>query len=99
LQYLSDFGHELDLVQVWATEDREPAWEGQLDLTDAETDAKLEIGFDDAARRNYLEAFDTYARDIQRVGLRNGGRYVGISTATTIEEAVFGPLVRSGGLE
>jgi uncharacterized protein (DUF58 family) len=99
LQYLSDFGHELILVQVWANEDREPDWEGQLDLTDAETGATLEIGFDDAARRNYVEAFDAYARDIQRVGLRNGGRYVGISTDTTIEEAVFGPLARSGGLE
>jgi len=99
LQYLSDFGHELILVQVWANEDREPDWEGQLDLTDAETGATLQIGFDDAARRNYIDAFDAYARDIQKVGLRNGGRYVGISTATSIEEAVFGPLVRSGGLE
>ena len=99
LQYLSDFGHELVLVQVWADEDREPAWEGQLDLTDAESGETLEIGFDGAARRNYTEAFDAYAREIQKVGLRSGGRYVGISTATTIEEAVFGPLARSGGLE
>ena len=99
LQYLSDFGHELILVQVWANEDREPDWEGQLDLTDAETGETLEIGFDDAARRHYVEAFDAYARDIQKVGLRNGGRYVGISTDTSIEEAVFGPLARSGGLE
>ena len=68
-------------------------------MTDAETGATLEIGFDDAARRSYVEAFDAYARDIQKVGLRNGGRYVGISTGTTIEEAIFGPLVRSGGLE
>ncbi|HTW67325.1 MAG TPA: DUF58 domain-containing protein [Bryobacteraceae bacterium] len=99
LQYLSDFGHELILVQVWANEDREPSWNGQLDLTDAESGETLEIGFDDAARRNYVEAFDAYARDIQKVGLRNGGRYVGVSTSTTIEEAVFGPLARAGGLE
>jgi uncharacterized protein (DUF58 family) len=99
LQYLSDFGHELILVQVWAAEDREPSWEGQLDLTDAESGEMLEIGFDDTARRNYVEAFDAYAREIQKVGLRNGGRYVGLSTGTTIEEAVFGPLARSGGLE
>ncbi len=37
LQYLSDFGHEMILVQLWAAEDREPPWEGEMDLEDAET--------------------------------------------------------------
>ena len=87
------------LLHVWAQEDRDPPWEGQLDLTDAETGATLEIGFDGAARRNYTAAFDEYARGIQRIGLRNSGRYVGISTATAIEEAVFGPVARSGGVQ
>ncbi len=99
LQYLADFGHELLLLHVWDQEDREPPWEGQLDLTDAETGNMLEIGFDDAARRNYTQAFDEFARHIQRIGLRNSGRYVGLSTATTIEEAVFGPVARSGAIE
>ena len=99
LQFLADFGHELMLVHVWSDEDREPPWEGQLDLADAETGAMLEIGYDEISRKNYTAAFDEYARAVQRVGLRNGGRYVGLSTATTIEEAVFGPMVRSGGIE
>jgi uncharacterized protein (DUF58 family) len=99
LQFLADFGHELMLLHVWSEEDRDPPWEGQLDLTDAETDSTLEVGFDGAARRNYTTAFDAYARGIQRIGLRNSGRYVGLSTATTIEEAVFGPLARSGGIQ
>ena len=49
--------------------------------------------------RNYTAAFDEYAKGIQRIGLRNSGRYVGISTGTAIEEAVFGPLARSGGIQ
>ena len=99
LQFLADFGHELMLLHVWSEEDRDPPWEGQLDLTDAETGATLEIGFDAATRRNYTAAFDEYAKGIQRIGLRNSGRYVGISTSTAIEEAVFGPLARSGGIQ
>jgi uncharacterized protein (DUF58 family) len=99
LQYLADFGHELILLHLWSDEDREPPWDGQLDLTDAETGSTLEIGFDDAARRNYTAAFDQYAKGIQRIGLRNSGRYVGLSTITPIDEAVFGPLARSGGIE
>jgi uncharacterized protein (DUF58 family) len=99
LQFLADFGHELMLLHIWDEEDRDPPWEGQLDLTDAETGSMLEIGFDGAARRNYTEAFDEFAKSIQRIGLRNSGRYVGLSTGTTIEEAVFGPLARSGGIQ
>ena len=99
LQFLADFGHELMLVHLWAEEDREPPWDGQLDLVDAETDATFEIGFDQAARQNYTEAFDEYGKGVQRVALRNSGRYIGLPTSTTIEEAVFGSLARSGGIQ
>ena len=99
LQYLADFGHELSLVHVWSEEDRVPPWDGQLELLDAETGDKLEIGFDAEARDNYTGAFDEHAQAIQRVGLRNAGRYVGLSTATPLEEAVFGPMIRAGGVE
>ena len=99
LQYLSDFGHELMLLHVWDPEDRDPPWDGQLDLTDAESGTTIEIGFDGAARENYVQAFDDFAKNLQRIGLRNSGRYVGLSTSTSIEEAVFGPIVRSGGIQ
>ncbi len=99
LQYLADFGHELLLVQLWADEDRTPPWDGQLDLYDAESNEKLEITFDNAARQSYTGAFDSFAETIKRVALRSGGRYAGLSTSTAIEEAVFGPLVRAGGIE
>ena len=99
LQYLADFGHELMLLHVWDREDRDPPWEGQLDLTDAETGATIEIGFDSGARENYVLAFDEFAKNIQRIGLRNSGRYIGLSTSMAIEEAVFGPIARSGAIQ
>jgi uncharacterized protein (DUF58 family) len=99
LQFLADFGHELILIHLWADEDREPSWEGQLDLMDAETGSTLEIGFDETARKAYTSAFDEFAKSIQRIGLRNSGRYVGLSTNSPIEEAIFGPLARSGAIQ
>ena len=99
LQFLADFGHELILIHVWSDEDREPSWEGQLDLMDAETGSTLEIGFDETARKNYTNAFDDFAKSIQRIGLRNSGRYIGLSTTNPIEEAIFGPLARSGAIQ
>ncbi len=99
LQYLADFGHELLLIQLWAEEDRSPPWEGDLDLTDAESGTGLQLRFDRQAREQYTAAFDAYSRNLRRLALRNGGRYAGLSTALPIEEAVFGPLVASGGVE
>ena len=98
LQYLSDFGHELMLVHVWSDEDRVPPWEGELALEDAETGANLELSFDDSARKIYTDAFDEYAAQVRRLALRNGGRYAGLPTSLPVEEAMFGPMVTTGGL-
>ena len=98
LQYLSDFGHELILVQVYADEDREPPWDGELDLEDAETGTRVQLAFDDNARAAYTTAFDDYALQLRNVALRNGGRYVGLPTSIPIEEAIFGPIVRAGAI-
>lgn len=99
LQYLSDFGHELILVQVWAPEDREPPWEGELELEDTETGQNVELAFDSDARAMYTTAFDEYAQGLRRVALRNNGRYVGLPTNVPVDEAIFGALMRSGAVE
>jgi uncharacterized protein (DUF58 family) len=95
--YIAEFGHELFLVQVWADEDREPPWEGELDLRNAESGAKQELSFDAASKRKYTEAFDEWSDRIQRVALRHGGRYTGVSTSTPIEEAVFSAIATAQG--
>jgi uncharacterized protein (DUF58 family) len=95
LQYLADFGHELLLVQVWSEDDRTPPWVGELDLVDAETESRLQLQFDEAARESYMSAFDAYAAELQQIALRNSGRYVGVSTGMPIEDIIFGSLVRS----
>jgi uncharacterized protein (DUF58 family) len=89
LQYLADFGHEVQLIQVWAEEDRVPAQLGELELTDAETGRQLEISFDEAARAAYTQAFDEHAASIRRLALRNGGRYAGLPTSLPVEDALF----------
>jgi len=99
LQYLSDFGHELILIQVFDPSDREPPWEGELELEDAETGQHVELSFDGDARASYTAAFDEYSQSIRRVALRNNGRYVSLPTNVPVDEAIFGPLVRSGAVE
>jgi hypothetical protein len=98
IQYLADFGHELMLLQLWADEDRRPPWTGELDLRDAETGASLRLDFDDAARERYTRAFDEYSACIQSLALRSGGRYAGIATSQSIENVIFGELIRVRGI-
>jgi uncharacterized protein (DUF58 family) len=95
LQYLADFGHELLLIQLWAEEDRTPPWLGDLDLIDAESNARLELQFNETAREEYTRAFDRYAAELHQLAIRNGGRYVGVGAGSPVEEVIFGSLVRA----
>ncbi len=99
LQSLADLGHELLLVHLWSPEDRDPPWSGELELLDAESGQSLQLSFDNDARSRYTESFDSYARQLQTIANRNGGRYVGLPTETALEEAIFGPLLHSGGVQ
>lgn len=98
LQYLADFGHELLLVHLWPEEERLPPWEGDLELTDAETGARLQLQFDRKAQEEYTNAFDAHAQGLRDLAVRNGGRYVGLSTSVSMEEAIFGPLAQARGI-
>ena len=98
LQYLVDFGHELQLLQIWAEEDRTPPWTGELELHDAETGAGLKLDFDDEARGRYTQSFDEYCNAIQTIALRSAGRYAGISTSQSLETVVFGELIKARGI-
>ena len=47
----------------------------------------------------YTRAFDEYARRLQTLAMRTGGRYVGLPATISIEEAIFGPMMRVGGMQ
>ena len=65
------------------------------DLVDAETNARLELQFNETSREEYTRAFDRYAAELQQLAIRNGGRYVGVSAGAPLEEVIFGSLVRA----
>jgi uncharacterized protein (DUF58 family) len=99
LQYLADFGHELTLIQLWSPEDREPTWEGELELEDMETGAHMELAADDKVLNAYRDAFDAYSRKLSDLANRTGGRYVGLPSSTRVEEAIFDSLMRVGAVQ
>ncbi len=98
LQFLSDFGHEMVLIQVWADEDRTPPWNGELELEDAESGRLVELAFDEDARRQYTEAFDAYADRVRNIAERGNGRYLGLPTSVPVDQAIFGSLANTGAV-
>ena len=98
LQYLADFGHELLLIHLWSDEDRTPPWLGDLDVVDSETGQPMRVAFDEHAQAAYTVAFDDYAAQVRRIALQNGGRYVGLSTDISLEQAIFGELIHARGI-
>ncbi|MEZ5400328.1 MAG: DUF58 domain-containing protein [Bryobacteraceae bacterium] len=98
LQYLAEFGHEVFAIQVYADQDRIPPYDGELELTDAETGERFELDFDAEARAQYTAAFDNYSEKVRRAVLGHGGRYTAIATSMPVEDAVFGPVVRARGV-
>jgi uncharacterized protein (DUF58 family) len=95
LQYLADYGNELMLLQLWSDEDRTPPWTGEVDLTDAESGSHLKIQVDAEARRRYTEAFDAFAAGIKEVAIRNDGKYAGLPTSISLDDAIFDIMVRA----
>jgi len=98
LQYLADFGHELVLLHVWSDEDRQPPWAGELELVDSETGSHVKMQIDDRARERYTASFDSYAGALQKIAVRNSGRYLGVASSTALEDVIFGALVRARGV-
>lgn len=96
LQFLSDLGHELLLVQLWTPFDRDPGYDGEVHLRDAESGRDLEITLNEETRLKYTVAFDRHAVQIEETAIRSGGRYLGLPTTVSLEEAIFQALDWSG---
>lgn len=90
LQYIADSGHELRLVQVWTPEDRNPTVSGVIELIDAETGQRQVVHVDESARAAYTQEFSRHGAYLERLALRNSGRYLGFDTTTPLEEVLFG---------
>jgi uncharacterized protein (DUF58 family) len=98
LQHLADHGQELLLVQVAGPEDRTPPWEGELELLDAESGELLRVHMDQHSAAAYTASYDEFCRTIEYAAMRNGGRYMHLSTEVAVQDALFGSLMRSGAV-
>ncbi len=98
LQHLADFGHEILLVHTAGPDDRMPPWRGEMELVDSETGQVRFVDIDRNVMEQQAQVYDDFCFGLQRLAMRNNGRYVPLMTDTPVEEAIFGPLVNPRGM-
>ena len=88
-------GHDLVLVQVHTPEEQRPTVFGELLLEDAETGQKRAVESSAESAAVYERNFSEFSTRLQRLALRNGGRYARAVTSLPFEEFVLRGLHRS----
>jgi uncharacterized protein (DUF58 family) len=88
-------GHDLVLVQVHTPAEQRPSVVGELLLEDAETGEKRTVECSPESAAAYERNFSEFCTRLQRMALRNGGRYARAVTSLPYQEFVLRGLHRS----
>lgn len=82
-------GHDFVFLQVHSAEEQRPSQFGELELEEVETRAGRKVVCTPAAAQAYERAFLAFAADLERVAVRNGGRYVRAVTAIPYQSFIL----------
>jgi len=85
-------GHQLELIQVLAPEERHPSLTGDLELVDAESGTTREISMGLGVLRGYLKRLAALEQEIKTFAARGGGGYHLYPTDTPLRDFIMGPL-------
>ncbi|HVB58825.1 MAG TPA: DUF58 domain-containing protein [Candidatus Acidoferrales bacterium] len=95
VEMLRSAGHDFVILQVHSAEEQRPSASGELLLEEAETGARRIIQGSPENAALYERAFLEFSERLERVTLRNGGRYARAFTGVCYQEFVLRTL-RSG---
>jgi uncharacterized protein (DUF58 family) len=95
VEALRSAGHDFVLVQVHSLEEQRPSASGELILEDVETGAHRAVVCSPANTQLYEDRFLEFSEGMQRLALRNGGRYARAVTNIPYQDFVLRSL-RSG---
>jgi len=95
VEMLRSAGHDFVLVQVHSAEEQRPSAAGELILEDAETGTRRAVECSPANTQLYEQRFLDFSEELQRLALRNGGRYARAVTNIAYQDFVLQSL-RSG---
>ena len=92
-------GLAVTLLHVLAPEERAPEGEGEYQLTDPETGARLEITLNPAAYYAYLRRLEAFYRELDDSCRRWGAKRVLLDSSVAAADTLFKTLPRAGVLQ
>jgi uncharacterized protein (DUF58 family) len=95
VEMLRTAGHDLVLIQVHSAEEQRPTVFGELMLEDAETGAKRIVESSPESAAASERSFLDFSGRLQRMAVRNGGRFTSVVTTVPYEEFVLRGLRKS----
>jgi uncharacterized protein (DUF58 family) len=98
LEALLGTGCEVVVIHVVAPQEREPELLGELELVDAETDERLEVGLSLQALGQYRARYETWRERQRSLCAARGVRYVEARTEQPVSTLLLDDLRRAGVL-
>ncbi len=89
-------GHEILLLQILSDAELEPHLEGDLRLLDCETEEAVEITATLGVMREYQRRLKEFCQQLSEICRRTGGRYLLLTSGTSLSEIVFRRLRQTG---
>lgn len=101
VDYLLFKKRQVLLVQILLPEEIDPAYDGRVNLIDAESEdmadgRNMKLKINKAMRKAYLEAFADFRNDIHEFCKKRDAGFISLSTETPIEKVLFGELFNIG---
>jgi len=97
LTHLQRCQFEVQVVQILAPEELDPAWRGDIEFLDAETGAPLPVTLDETLLASYRERVAAFLKESTDFCRRNAVGHVSASTAVPFEDLVL-RVLREGRL-
>ena len=104
VDYLCYKRQQILLIQVLAPEELDPAYDGRVNLIDAESEdvmdeKNMKLRITRSMQLAYDEALKDYIGDIRSFCVSRGADFITVSSSEPIERAIFGRLLNVGIIE
>jgi uncharacterized protein (DUF58 family) len=96
MRHLLRRGHDVVLLHLLAPDEIEPPLQGDLRLTDVETESALDVSLDSGIRQLYRDRLDAWKGEIKSECHRSGSGYLFICTDEPWDKIVLTGMRRAG---